>query len=76
MLFLALALALQAPAAACTYDRAAMLALDEQAFDQDMAGGWRPLSGRGCHREAADLIRDWRDAHPGRLRRPYLLFWH
>lgn len=59
---------------ACRYDRAAVLTLDEQAFDQDMSGGWRALSDRGCEASAADLIRDYRAAHT--LERAYLSYWH
>lgn len=40
----------------CSFDQAAMLALAPGAFDQDLAGGWRPLAERGCKREAADLL--------------------
>ena len=40
----------------CSYDRDAMLAMEPDAFDQDMEGGWRTLADRGCHREAADLL--------------------
>ncbi|MDT3554970.1 hypothetical protein ROV95_02095 [Stenotrophomonas maltophilia group sp. msm1] len=40
----------------CRYDRAAMLAMEPDAFDQDLEGGWRTLADRGCHREAADLL--------------------
>ncbi|HEL5040507.1 TPA: hypothetical protein UOA93_002294 [Stenotrophomonas maltophilia] len=40
----------------CSYDRAAMLAMEPGQFDQDLAGGWRPLADRGCTREAADLL--------------------
>ena len=40
----------------CSYDRAAMLAMEPDAFDQDLEGGWRTLADRGCHREAADLL--------------------
>jgi hypothetical protein len=61
------------PAADCGYDRAAMLALDSERFDQDMAGGWRAVEMAGCEGEAADLIRDWRAAH--RSEDP-ILFWH
>jgi hypothetical protein len=49
-----------APAPDCSYDLEAMLALDRQAFDQDMKGGWRVLQDRGCFAEAAELIREWR----------------
>ncbi|MFC7519694.1 hypothetical protein ACFQS6_04445 [Xanthomonas populi] len=48
----------------CDYDRVAMLALEQQAFDQDMPGGWRALADRpGCSSAAADLLRDYRQAH-------------
>lgn len=42
----------------CTYDNDAMLALDEQAFDQDVAnGGWRKIGNiPGCELAAAELI--------------------
>ena len=60
----------------CTYDRAAMLALDEDRFDQDMAGGFRKLVGVGCGLEAADLIRDWRGAHANGVQRRWLSYWH
>lgn len=53
-----------AQAAGCTYDRAAMLALDGDAFDQDLQGGWRTIANRpGCAVAAADLLRDYRQAH-------------
>ena len=62
------------PAAAdCAYDRAAMFALDQQAFDQDLKGGWRAVANRGCYRQAADLIRDYRKVHP---EQPKILYWH
>lgn len=77
-LLVAQALAPSPPAAtapACGYDRAAMLALDERAFDQDMTGGWRALSNRGCELAAADLIRTYREAH-GASRMTFLSHWH
>lgn len=74
VMLLALLLAVAAPAA-CTYDRAAMIALPFEAFDQDMAAGWRGLSTRGCEAAAADLIRDWRVANASE-RNASLLFWH
>ena len=44
----------------CSYDRAAMLALDLNAFDQDMQGGWRSVAHKeGCEAAAADLIREY-----------------
>ena len=51
-----------------------MLALDENAFDQDLTGGWRALSNKGCELAAADLIAAYRAAHAGG--RSYLSFWH
>ena len=71
-LLLALASA-NAPHERCAVDRLAMLALDQRRFDQDIAGGWRPLADLGCDLAAADLIAAWRavhaSAHPD-------LFWH
>lgn len=52
-----------------------MIALPFEAFDQDMAAGWRGLSTRGCEAAAADLIRDWRVANASE-RNASLLFWH
>jgi hypothetical protein len=49
-----------APALDCSYDLETMLALDQQAFDQDMQGGLRALQNKGCYTEAAELIREWR----------------
>ncbi|MDE1468065.1 hypothetical protein [Aurantiacibacter sp. D1-12] len=57
----------------CSYDLEEMLALDLDTFDQDLDGGWRPLSMQGCHAEAAELIREWRyekRAHNS------ILYWH
>jgi hypothetical protein len=54
-----------------------MLSLDEQAFDQDLAGGgggWRKLAGMpGCELVAADLLADYRRAHPASSS---TLTWH
>jgi hypothetical protein len=64
----------QAAAPSCDVDRAHLLALDETRFDQDMAGGWRELSSRpGCTLAAADLLRDYRQAHRSE---GGLLAWH
>lgn len=49
--------------AAATYDRAAMMTLSQQAFDQNASGCWRELLMRGCKAEEADLIRDWPDTN-------------
>jgi len=58
----------------CHVDRARLLALDEQRFDQDMAGGWRELASRpGCNLAAADLVRDYRQAQRNEAG---LLVWH
>lgn len=57
----------------CAFDREALLKLDYRSFDQDTQGGWRALAGKGCDREAADLIRDWRLQHNDSR---YILFWH
>lgn len=76
---LALAFVAAQPASAspqpdCSYDLDAMLALDQQAFDQDMDGGWRVLAQQeGCALAAADLIREWR--HQKRAHAS-ILYWH
>jgi hypothetical protein len=79
------ALALAPPAfgqeaadADCSYDRDAMMALDQRAFDQDFPdGGWRAVGSRpGCEIAAADLIARWREANPDRMEIPGLLLWH
>lgn len=76
---LALLLAAALPAAAlpapdCAYDLKAMLALDRNAFDQDMNGGWRVLGKKdGCEIAAAELIRAWR--HEKRDHSS-ILYWH
>ena len=58
----------------CSYDLDAMLALDRDAFDQDLPdGGWRGLSRKGCYNEAAELIRTWR--HEKRDHNS-ILYWH
>lgn len=62
-----------AMSADCLIDRDALLSLDYQSFDQDPRGGWRALADRGCDKEAADLIRDWRERHEDRRS---ILFWH
>lgn len=63
-----------ATASECSVDRAAMLALDEHAFDQEMDGGWRRVAERpGCASAAADLIAAYREAHPDHTT---ILYWH
>jgi hypothetical protein len=73
MMFLALLLSAAAPQS-CGYDRAVLMALDEDSFDQNPKGGWRSLSDRKCYAEAADLVRAYREAK--RRKRPSILFWH
>jgi hypothetical protein len=64
-----------APAAdPCAYDRDRLLALDENAFDQDFNGGWRALAQNPkCELAAADLVRDYRKTHHSSA---FILFWH
>ena len=58
----------------CDFDRAAMLALDLDSFDQDFDGGWRKVAEDGdCVLVAADLIRDYIDHHESEAR---LLIFH
>jgi hypothetical protein len=58
----------------CPVDRATSLALSQEAFDQDLSGGWRVLAERpGCEGEAAQLIRDYRTATEARI---HILYWH
>jgi hypothetical protein len=62
----------------CSYDRESLLALNQDAFDQDMKGGWRTLAARGCIEEAADIIRDYRNRHQPLkgTEQSILLYWH
>lgn len=63
-----------APPASCDHDRLGLLALDEDRFDQDFDGGWRALANRpGCKLAAADLLRDYRQAHNNEAG---ILYWH
>jgi hypothetical protein len=56
-----------ARAEGCAYDRAAMLAMDFDRFDQDTSG-WRSIGqAPGCFLAGARLIAEYRKAHP-RLR--------
>jgi hypothetical protein len=65
------------PRQQCSYDKAAMLALDEDAFDQDLGnggGGWRSLEGKpGCEQAMAELLAAYRKAHPDGST---MLAWH
>lgn len=63
-----------APPASCDHDRSGLLALDEDRFDQDFNGGWRALAAKpGCKLAAADLLRDYRQAHNNEAG---ILYWH
>jgi hypothetical protein len=73
-LVLAFVAAASASPAQCSFNRNAMLALDQQAFDQDMNGGWRAVAKQpNCALAAAELIRDYRTHHG---LDNWLLFWH
>ena len=64
----------EVPAKSCEHDRSRLLALDENQFDQDLNGGWRELASRpGCILAAADLLRDYRQAHRNDAG---LMIWH
>ena len=53
-----------------------ILALDQQAFDQNHAGGGRWLQNfEDCEAAAADLIAVWRE-HSGNLTEPTIIDWH
>ncbi|MET4615683.1 hypothetical protein ABIA71_001246 [Stenotrophomonas sp. 2619] len=69
------AAALPAPADDCVVDRAALLALSPDQFDQDLAGGWRPMAEKpACQLPAADLIAAYR-AQPKAAGNTTLI-WH
>ena len=71
---LAAAVTAAPPVNPCAYDRDGLLALDQNAFDQDLKGGWRVLAENPhCYVAAADLIRDYREAHHST---DFILFWH
>ncbi|WP_255367651.1 hypothetical protein [Caulobacter sp. UNC279MFTsu5.1] len=61
----------------CAYDRAAMLAMDFDRFDQD-ASGWRSIGqAPGCFLAGAGLIADYRKVHPNlSLSQADGLRWH
>lgn len=70
----ALALSLNPSTADCRYDRERLLSLSEDAFDQDLKGGWRAVADdQGCQVIAADLLRDYRRTHHSSSS---ILFWH
>jgi hypothetical protein len=64
----------------CNFDRAAMLNLDFDTFDQDDSKGWRKIGNRPeCRRAAADLIDQYIKAHRAELARQWRipsLRWH
>ena len=61
----------------CTYNKDAMLALDVNSFDQDLAGGgggWRAIANiPGCELAAADLLAAYQAEHPDS---GSILAWH
>ena len=62
-LLFALAVAAAAPSE-CSYDREVTLSLGFKQFDQDLAGGWRPLADKpDCRMAAADLLAAYRTVH-------------
>jgi hypothetical protein len=73
-LLLTAAVAAASPTNPCAYDRDKVMSLDQNAFDQDLKGGWRVLEDKPrCYVAAADLIRDYREAHHSTTS---ILFWH
>jgi len=63
----------------CAHDKAALLALSPQHFDETPGEGWRPLGDKSeCRLVAADLIAAYRTKHWGRLAADELkgLLWH
>lgn len=61
-------------ATSCSYDKTAMLSLDEAGFDQDLSGGWRAVANiPGCELAAADLLTVYRAQHP---KVSAVLAWH
>lgn len=79
ILFLAVLAACAAipPANRCSHDKEALLALDENAFDQDLSnggGGWRKIGNvPGCELAAAELISAYRAKYPSSSS---TLAWH
>jgi hypothetical protein len=62
-------------AAACTFDKEKLLALDADSFDQDMKGGWRAVAMQdNCKLVAADLIKEYRELRGPRTWR--VMVWH
>lgn len=60
-------------------EHARLMALDEDAFDQDMEGGWRAVANQGpdCFVTAAELIQDYVALHGAEnLEQPGLAHWH
>ncbi|WP_306014942.1 hypothetical protein [Oceanicaulis sp. MMSF_3324] len=67
--------------AACDVDAArfeTLMALDHNAFDQDMRGGWRPVGQQdGCEHAAADLLVAYMNHSPHyNPSRPGVVGWH
>ncbi len=59
----------------CSYDKDALIALDEKSFDQDLTGGgWRAVAKiPGCELATADLLAAYQAAHPSAS---LILAWH
>lgn len=58
----------------CSYDKAAMLALSQNDFDQNPSGGWRVIAQKEeCLVVAADLINEYRTVH---ALEASILYWH
>lgn len=57
-------------------EREELLTLPFQQFDQQHDSGWRPLYERGCHMEAALLLKEYVERHPDTAREQYMLAFH
>lgn len=55
-----------------------LMALEQNAFDQDFSGGWRPVGDEpGCEQAAADLLIAYMDQSPHfNPERPGVIGWH
>jgi hypothetical protein len=60
----------------CVENHDALMTLSQNAFDQDIHGGWRTIADKdGCLGVAADLIQEFRETHEP-TNRIFVLFWH
>lgn len=67
--------------ASCDVDKArfdTLMALDQNSFDQDFNGGWRPVGDEpGCEQAAADLLIAYMDHSPHfNPEQPGVIGWH